>query len=503
MVVFRLDELPRLVRERVFQFLGDGDRFKHIQKHCDAKTRVSGFPTSEAGEALASIMTSLRRVAFVLGYREDVSESAIQALHGKTDSKLITQHDLRPDLIALNRNAFQNWHNGVIRIVKQAAEKVSAQVAQHMNEVEWWPSSHMCGQFFVVADRNDGTIVISNDKSRVYLVQCPYGALGKVLQLAKQHASLPCSALLTLFPFAGQIVCEGLTSEPIEMLSEEVAAQLLQVYTSAAAQGRLITCFSPRPVPLRSVEPTQERQNTTSAKPTRPLNAQSAHLREAAQPQLPKLTSATRSSALQALPFLQMHGPPTVPEGATAAAAMLNPFRRKLWLRMRGLRKPAAAEGALWAMCTIITPAQDVAGGDPPFYLDVYDPQACPIALPNIANAHPTVLELFDAVCEGIFGEEAGGDGKGFRCPYGVVIDEPTALAGLQRLLHPVGIYVLHHERPMNASGLPYCANCEVTAEQLQWQRGALKRCARCKWALYCSRDCQKEHYAEHRKVCK
>lgn len=43
------------------------------------------------------------------------------------------------------------------------------------------------------------------------------------------------------------------------------------------------------------------------------------------------------------------------------------------------------------------------------------------------------------------------------------------------------------------------CINCHKTKEQLGTP---LKRCAKCQTTIYCSRDCQKEHWETHKKSC-
>lgn len=42
------------------------------------------------------------------------------------------------------------------------------------------------------------------------------------------------------------------------------------------------------------------------------------------------------------------------------------------------------------------------------------------------------------------------------------------------------------------------CAHCQKTASEV----GNLKACAKCQTTRYCSRDCQKAHWKEHKKIC-
>ena len=45
-----------------------------------------------------------------------------------------------------------------------------------------------------------------------------------------------------------------------------------------------------------------------------------------------------------------------------------------------------------------------------------------------------------------------------------------------------------------------HCSKCRVSSSS---SAGVLKKCARCKVAHYCSKDCQKQHYSIHRSSCK
>lgn len=44
------------------------------------------------------------------------------------------------------------------------------------------------------------------------------------------------------------------------------------------------------------------------------------------------------------------------------------------------------------------------------------------------------------------------------------------------------------------------CDNCERTSAETE---RTLQRCARCKTVFYCSRDCQRQHWKIHKRVCK
>ncbi|KAI9141644.1 hypothetical protein BKA69DRAFT_386027 [Paraphysoderma sedebokerense] len=56
------------------------------------------------------------------------------------------------------------------------------------------------------------------------------------------------------------------------------------------------------------------------------------------------------------------------------------------------------------------------------------------------------------------------------------------------------------HERFKNVSAMIGCAKCGKP----KCDNGkSLKSCSRCLMTMYCSRDCQKNHWREHKKDCK
>ena len=41
------------------------------------------------------------------------------------------------------------------------------------------------------------------------------------------------------------------------------------------------------------------------------------------------------------------------------------------------------------------------------------------------------------------------------------------------------------------------CSNCGGSGD------GLLSKCSACKWTVYCSKDCQREHWKQHKLMCK
>jgi splicing suppressor protein 51 len=77
----------------------------------------------------------------------------------------------------------------------------------------------------------------------------------------------------------------------------------------------------------------------------------------------------------------------------------------------------------------------------------------------------------------------------------------PKKHFGLQNSPHFNSYHLIPHRKNIIMADVDdpqQCANCAKAGTT----EHALKRCAKCKTTLYCSRDCQKSHWKTHKKVC-
>ena len=85
-----------------------------------------------------------------------------------------------------------------------------------------------------------------------------------------------------------------------------------------------------------------------------------------------------------------------------------------------------------------------------------------------------------------------------FADPDSYVVDMEQAKGSVSSLLESLhaGGGKLPEEKPNAASDKKYCANCGLKGDDL-------KRCADCGQVRYCSRECQKKHWKIHKMDCK
>jgi len=141
-------------------------------------------------------------------------------------------------------------YHGLVDFVKLRRPQLEV----YLETISSWPWSRVHGNFFILLQRSDGTIVVSEDFERVYLVQ---GIYSKLLNKGEQA---PFKATFTLVPFDRYIVCSDMVISKTDwnvitpapnmnfepLISIPVKTHLAKVYEDAVATSSLITSLDTR-----------------------------------------------------------------------------------------------------------------------------------------------------------------------------------------------------------------------------------------------------------------
>ncbi|KAJ3252062.1 hypothetical protein HK103_001864 [Boothiomyces macroporosus] len=104
-----------------------------------------------------------------------------------------------------------------------------------IKECSRWLVQRVTGEFYLYKDRQDGTLVVSEDLSRVYLVLGFTKPLGKMLPL-------PIKVRMTILPYKEHLSYDR-TIIPVSPVSLKKQAEIKKVVEKAAVDGSLITRF--------------------------------------------------------------------------------------------------------------------------------------------------------------------------------------------------------------------------------------------------------------------
>jgi hypothetical protein len=116
--------------------------------------------------------------------------------------------------------------------------------------VKFWKSSRVFGEFYVVCQRPDGTVLVDAKFSKVYLVQGLAQSLGSLFTKIEVASPATSSTLigrkltLTLLPWEGIITYDGICvgwGGHSEALSAEERGMVVATYTRALEEGKVIS----------------------------------------------------------------------------------------------------------------------------------------------------------------------------------------------------------------------------------------------------------------------
>lgn len=153
------------------------------------KTNSSnGTPFRSSWQVFTNFLDAFRRCAHALGCATISSEGSalLEKAHGNLDP--LRQKGLVKDINQLNTAMYTHWnsrplvpHKGIFHHVASCILNENGAYKRALTEdVQFWNSSRIHGEFIVLFDRPDGTIVVSKDCQNVYLVLGSGQSMGQV-----------------------------------------------------------------------------------------------------------------------------------------------------------------------------------------------------------------------------------------------------------------------------------------------------------------------------------
>eukprot|EP01040_Poterioochromonas_malhamensis_P003008 gene3008-3195_t len=239
--------------------------------HKDVEEVCEGTLQGDSREKILHFLDAVKNFVYILDL-VSISPLAKAALTESGGDLRVLQfsQDLLLEFFRINVTAYSNWegtasnpYQGIFHYVLAYIESNEAVkdflYKEFMEDCRYWNSSKVFGDFIVLMERPDGTILVSSDCSKVYLV---VGLSSSVAVLSGADAYLPMvhgsisSLLITtvLLNWQNKIVYDGFIS-PGEAVSEETLGKAFQAYLSALQTGSLITSLPKNEATAAQIEP--------------------------------------------------------------------------------------------------------------------------------------------------------------------------------------------------------------------------------------------------------
>ncbi len=426
---------------------------------------------------MCEILEALRYAVLDLGMAT-ISPAASKIIKNYNDLQLLRQKGMYDDLMRLNVGVYSYWDRCAAPMGVFAWLKEILTENPHLKwgpaverDVKFWKDSRIFGDFFVLFDRHDGTVMLSPDCKRVYLVLGLAQSIGEALPIPRkpkvkslaafQEVFLGRRVSTTLLSWDGRVVYDGLMMH-LDVMSAEQRRRALRAYCQAVDRGTLITSLDMKLVT-----------------PQAPSSSSSSAARKAAPSHT--VPSEHSDKVRRIVARLQAAAPMS---GDTAAGTLV--FRRHGYSESENPNH-------------LVSVMQGGGGALLPF-------QTYKALLPTLLE----VLELLDRAVAA----------AGHRKPAYVGIDVEFAVEPLQTLLEGTGIRLMYYPPPSKEEEAysnrtnPYLSSrekernlhpcCAVCDAEFSLSDGSspLSKCARCKSEYYCCKEHQKAHWKYHKKVC-
>lgn len=173
------------VVSNIFEFLGFKEStrsFCKANKLCQRKyidfyttTKLNSQPTAKLiekeGRMICGILDALKWAVLDLGLAQ-LSPQAMSVVKDMNDLHALRGMGLYGDLVKLNVYTYSYWHRaaaaaGVFSWLLEAV-KINPELKVPVErDVQYWKDSRVSGDFFLLFDREDGSVLVSTDLKKV------------------------------------------------------------------------------------------------------------------------------------------------------------------------------------------------------------------------------------------------------------------------------------------------------------------------------------------------
>jgi len=402
------------------------------------------------GRALATLLDMMRYATVAIGVCKSLSPRCKQILRSFNDIEKVYE-EYSQDLLIMNAEMYTYLeydfsgepNTGVLNYASRVCEMNPGTPLEDLPvaQAKYFTEYRITGNFHILLERPDGTIVISEDLKKVYLVQ---GLSDSLAGLARQNGSvtLPQTGTMTFVPYHGHIVHDGMLLGCKRPANPLTTKYLYRVYAEAANKGEIITS-----IPLPSAQEVAAMKLAASQKETMELS----------------------------------------------------PYYRSLQIDLKANSKIADEIQGKWFFCRHGCTEQR----NPQHLITIVTGSRRPVLMgATTAAVKPTAEEILELLCDAVL-EGEGHRPHTIVTDEVTIMSELRAL--LKPVDIDVVCFPPPTPNAVIAPGMikNHCAMCGIPAAALKFLRGSdLLQCGRCRVREYCSRECQKQHWKKHKKDC-
>eukprot|EP01040_Poterioochromonas_malhamensis_P014463 gene14463-16008_t len=445
--------------------------------HKDVEEVNGGTLQGDSREILSSTLHRARDVVHEMGLAgiSPQAELAVQLSGGDLGILRKSQRSLL-EYFQININVYKYWertpddpHKGIFHCLLADIESDETERAfrykEFMEDCPYWNSSKVFGDFIVLMERRDGSILVSADYSKVYLVLGHLDSLaGKITFIPGKGFSYvekypapkihgPINGVkvkMILLNWQNKVAYDGMMS-PREMVSKAALKKALQAYLQALNRGTLITSLPKKESVTAHVQPCKvDKEEYESYRLKYLLELQSIGSRPS--PKEFDINSPLELSSLR---------------------------KHYLVYRSCGCKDEECVSHIIAALRG----------------------EEC-VSVVIMGSLTPTIGEYIQLTLNYCNNEG--------RKPAVIAIDYIPHFEMFQRLMKDLHIHVRYYSLPSDvdhffdnlASNWLDGARCKVCGKALAFDGTALMQCSQCKNVHYCSKEHQKQDWKSHKKYC-